>query len=139
MGKTKILKRITTAVFIFALAVLPAGAFVSAHTHSYVLSNGVKSYYAVNATMHKEMITHYMVCEICGGTEKIEFEGTSQNHQFGAGIYTGVNQHVGTQHRMEYKKTCSLCGFSVKEWGTPYPCPGNGNCIVLNFVPPEEM
>ncbi len=138
MGKRILIKRITTAIFVLALAVLPTGAFLSAHTHSYVLSNAVESYYARDATTHRGVLTHYMVCKTCGHTEKFEIAERYDTHKFGGGVYNGVNQHIGTQHRVQYKKTCTLCGFSVTEWGDPYPCPGNGNCIVVNSMTPAE-
>lgn len=51
-------------------------------------------------------------------------------HALGNEYYTGINRHVGTQHQVQYGRKCSICGFVLTWWGEPYPCPGNGFCIL---------
>lgn len=144
-GKKKV-RKVVVILSALVLLVLPIRTFASAqqnvelrdvHTHRYV-SNIYYNCYSSGSTHHTTEMGTIDVCSICAlQVVKIEKRFTDP-HNFGNEYYNGVNTHVGSQHKIQYKKDCSTCRYSSVRWSDPYPCPGNGNCIVPYSIEPEE-
>ncbi len=146
MKKIEIGKRLTMIICTFILLIAPFGAIAAAekpemstaHTHSYAESEMILSFSALDKEWHKLRVRKYKVCTLCGDTQEISINDENRRHAFRDPYYTGANQHVGSSHKVQYAKKCWVCEFTDYWWSDPYPCPGNGNCIVPYSIEPEE-
>ena len=146
MRKKEIGKRLIMVICTFILALAPFRAFAAAekpavstaHTHSYVESEYIMSFSAIDKDWHKLKVRKYKVCTLCGDTQEQGICEEKTRHAYGNEYYTGANRHTGSNHQVEYAKKCSICNYTDYRWSDPYPCPGNGNCIVPYSIEPEE-